>query len=96
MSRAKQPHTTHTHSLNPMTTLTQVQKDQAFDALTDEELESVVGGNRRCIRGLHPWAWKASTERHIANDLERALIDGGGGAAPERLNTPSRQQSRGF
>jgi len=79
-----------------MTTLTQLQEHQAFDALTDEELESVVGGNRRCIRGLHPWAWKASTERHIANDLERALTDGGGGAAPERLNTPSRQQSRGF
>ena len=33
--------TSHTHPLNPMTTLTQVQDDQAFEALTDEELESV-------------------------------------------------------
>ena len=36
--------TSHTHSLNPMTTLTQVQDDQAFEALTDQELESVDGG----------------------------------------------------
>ena len=27
-----------------MTTLTQVQEDQAFEALTDEELDSVDGG----------------------------------------------------
>ena len=32
------------HSLNPMTTLTHVQEDNAFEALTDEELESVDGG----------------------------------------------------
>ena len=38
------PDTSHTHSLNPMTTLTQVQDEQAFEALTDEELESVDGG----------------------------------------------------
>ena len=34
----------HTHPLNPMTTLTQVQDEQAFEALTDEELDSVDGG----------------------------------------------------
>tara|TARA_B100002051_G_scaffold141654_1_gene134385 strand:- start:402 stop:734 length:333 start_codon:yes stop_codon:yes gene_type:complete len=36
--------TSYTQSLNPMTTLTQVQDDQAFEVLTDEELESVNGG----------------------------------------------------
>ena len=36
--------TSHTHSLNPMTTLTHVQDEQAFEALTDEELDSVDGG----------------------------------------------------
>ena len=65
-----------------MINLTQLQEHQAFDALTDEELESVVGGNRRCIRGLHPWAWKASIERHLTNDLERALPDRGFAPAP--------------
>ena len=40
------PPTPHTpaHSLNPMTTLTHVQEDNAFEALTDAELESVDGG----------------------------------------------------
>ena len=38
------PDTSHTHPLNPMTTLTQVQDEQAFEALTDEELDSVDGG----------------------------------------------------
>ena len=36
--------TSHTHPLLPMTTLTQVQDYNAFEALTDEELESVDGG----------------------------------------------------
>ena len=37
--------TSPTHSLNPMTTLTQVQDDQAFgEELTDQELESINGG----------------------------------------------------
>ena len=36
--------TSHTHSLLPMTTLTHVQEDNAFEALTDAELESVDGG----------------------------------------------------
>ena len=36
--------TSHAHPLNSMTTLTQVQVDQAFEALTAEELESVDGG----------------------------------------------------
>ena len=35
----------HTHSLNPMTTRTQVQDDQAFgQELTDQELESINSG----------------------------------------------------
>ena len=44
--------TSHTHPLNPMTTLTQVQDDQAFEALTDEELESVNGAAAPLVVGV--------------------------------------------
>ena len=36
--------TSHTHPLLPMTTLTQVQDDNAFEALTDQDLQAVSGG----------------------------------------------------
>ena len=36
--------TSHTHPLNPMTMLTQVQDDNAFEALTDQDLQAVSGG----------------------------------------------------
>ena len=35
-----------------MTTLTQVQDEQAFEALTDEELESVNGGNATAVQEM--------------------------------------------
>ena len=38
------PPTHHTHPLNPMSNFTQVQDDQAFEALTNEELEATNGG----------------------------------------------------
>ena len=40
----KTPDTSHTHPLNPMTMLTQVQDDNAFEALTDQDLQAVSGG----------------------------------------------------
>ena len=44
--------TSHTHPLNPMTTLTQVQDDQAFEALTNEELEPVNGAAAPLVVGV--------------------------------------------
>ena len=44
--------TSHTHSLNSMTTLAHVQDEQAFEALTDEELESVNGGNATAVQEM--------------------------------------------
>ena len=40
----KTPDTSNTHPLNPMTTLTHVQEDQAVEALIDQEIETAHGG----------------------------------------------------